>query len=119
MPIVRKLHLNDTDVPTFTDVGAFGIFAQKGVKSPLPQSVPVGEEFYYIWRTQDEIAIAATKENPSGSGKFVASKMQWSYFHMSGEHWEDYWMNYLSLGQVFDLILLSPQFRDEILKIRP
>lgn len=119
MQIVRKLRVKENDLETFTNVGALPIFVPDGIKKPLPSPVPVEEERFYIWRTKNQIAIATTTEKHSGTRQFIATKMRWSYFHKSNGHWVEYWMNYLSLSQVFDLMLESRRFRDAILKIRP
>ena len=118
MKILRKLRVTESDVGTFTNVGALLIFLQGEVKRPLPLPVLVGEERYYVWRSKDQIAIATTTEKTSRTRKFIAAKMRWSYFHKSGGHWVEYWMNYLSLGQVIELMLESPRIRHALLKIR-
>ena len=64
MEILKRLQIVECDVETFIHVGALPIFLVKGVRTPLPDPIKVGKKWHYLWRTENQIAIATIDKKP-------------------------------------------------------
>ena len=119
MRLLKTLQIAECDVETFIRVGALPIFVQEGVRTPLPDPIKVGEEWHYLWRTKDRIAIATTDKKPRKNERFIAAKMHWSYFQLEEGTCRQYFENHLSVDRVFGLMLESRRFHEALCDIRP
>ena len=120
LQILQCLDVDHVDAETFSQVGAFPILLQENIYRPIPEPLCDGTEWYYVWRTFDQLLIASSTKAPSRKAKFDASNMKWSYFLLdSANEWEDpTYENHINLGKLMNLSLDVSGFHGILCDVR-
>lgn len=118
--ILRCLNVDRVETESFLQVGAFPILLREDIYKPLPEPLYDGSEWYYVWRTFDQLLIAATTQKPSRNTQFDASKMKWSQFLLDSDNeWGDpICENHINLGKLINLSIEVPGFHRVLCEVR-
>lgn len=118
--ILQSLNVDQVNAETFSQVGAFPILSREDIYQPIPKPLCDGTEWYYVWRTLDQLLIASSTNEPSRNAEFDASNMQWSQFLVdSANEWDDpTYENHINLGKLMNLSLEVPGFHSVLCDVR-
>lgn len=120
LKILRCLNVDHVEAESFSQVGAFPILLREDIYKPLPEPLYDGSEWYYVWRTFDQLLIASTTQEPSRKTQFDASNMKWSQFLLDSDNeWVDPSYNsHIYLGKLINLSIEVPGFHRVLCEVR-
>jgi len=81
--IIHKLNINETDHTAFLKSGSLPIFRDLEIRNLVPEPVMIGSNCFYIWRTQDALAVASKPEGVDYLNPDTRTRFAWSYFTRS------------------------------------